>query len=343
MGVTIRDIAKEAGVSASTVSRVMNGNAAISEETRLKIQETMKRMNYHPNSRARNFANGITNTIALVIDAEDETTFSNTLFNRSVYAIERIAQKNGYNLLITNDADETKHSISTLVYEKKADGLILPSSSVREKLLDMLQEEQFPFVVLGEPDICRDTIAWVDVDNYEGSRTAVRHLTERGYRGIAFLTEGRDTVFARRREAGYCDALKAAGIAQSSVFILDGCCLEATAARLVDSVRKHRTDAVICSNNLLAYQVLKMAAENGISIPEELGVVTFDNYPLAEYMSPPLTVIDIDTYRLGEEAAELLIGKISSDISSDAAGKRVSVIDTRIICRKSSEREGWNE
>lgn len=336
MGATIRDIAKEVGVSASTVSRVINGNAAISEETRVKIQESMKKMNYHPNSRARNFANGITNTIALVIDAEDENTFSNTFFNRSVYAIERIAQKNGYNLLITNDADETKHSVSTLVYEKKADGLILPSSSVREGLLDILREEHFPFVVLGEPDICSDIIAWVDVNNYEGSKMAVRHLMEKGYRQIAFLTEGRNTVFARRREAGYCDALNMAGIPHNDVFILDNCCDEATVSRFIYSVRQHHTDAVICSNNMIAYQVLKIAAENGISVPEELGVVTFDNYPLAEYMSPQLTVIDIDTYRLGEEAATLLIERLNSNMIE----KRISVIDTKMICRKSSEKEG---
>lgn len=130
----------------------------------------MKELNCHPNSRARNFANGITNTIALVIDAEDENTFANTFFNRSVYAIERVAQKNGYNLLITNDMDEKGSSITSLVYEKKVDGLIFPSSSIRKELTDLLEKEQFPFVVLGEPEEFPDRLDWVDINNYEGGK-----------------------------------------------------------------------------------------------------------------------------------------------------------------------------
>ena len=103
MSVTIKDIAKRVGVAPSTVSRVVNGSASISEETKSRILQVMEEMNYHPNSLARNLVNGSTFCIGLIMDARDEGTFSNTFFNRSVYAIEKVTQANGYNLLIAND------------------------------------------------------------------------------------------------------------------------------------------------------------------------------------------------------------------------------------------------
>lgn len=360
MGATIRDIAKLVGVSASTVSRVINGNTAISQETRIKIQEAMKELNYHPNSRARNLANGITNTIALVIDAEDENTFANTFFNRSVYAVETAAHNNGCNLLITNDNDEKGKSISTLVYEKKVDGLILPSSSIREGLLELLEKEAFPYVVLGEPEIGARELAWVDINNRDGGRKAVTHLLEQGYRKIAFVAENTDTVFSRERIAGYEEALaeqmkdsentickkemsgsqpktetsKPVSRTGESMIFTCGEDAGGMVGQVVDAAKKRMIDAVICCNNILAYHVMKGLREAEISVPDRVGVVTFDNYPLAEYMDPPLTVVDVDTYRLGKEAADMLFRKIGGEAAENDA---VS-IDTEIIIRNSSKR-----
>lgn len=335
MGATIKDIAKMVGVSASTVSRVINGNAAISEETRTRIQEAMKELNYHPNSRARNLANGITNTIALVIDAEDENTFANTFFNRSVYAIERAAQKNGYNLLITNDMDEKGSSITSLVYEKKVDGLILPSSSIRKKLTDLLEKEQFPFVVLGEPEVFSEKLDWVDINNYEGGKKAVCHLLEQGYKRVAFVSEEDRTVFAKRRIAGFLDGFREKNIDLDSVEVLIcGQDYRGLINNVKRGVEEKRIDAVLCSNNILSYHILKGMREAKIPVPGKLGMVTFDNYPLAEYMEPPLTAVDVDTYRLGEIAADGLIRKINNR----EVERRNVLIDTELIKRASSER-----
>lgn len=335
MGATIKDIAKMVGVSASTVSRVINGNAAISEETRTRIQEAMKELNYHPNSRARNFANGITNTIALVIDAEDENTFANTFFNRSVYAIERAAQKNGYNLLITNDMDEKSSSITSLVYEKKVDGLILPSSSIRKKLTDLLEKERFPFVVLGEPEVFSEKLDWVDINNYEGGKKAVCHLLEQGYQRVAFVSEEDRTVFAKRRIAGFLDGFREKNIDLDRVEVLIcGQDYRGLINNVKRGVEEKRIDAVLCSNNILSYHILKGMRKAKIPVPGKLGMVTFDNYPLAEYMEPPLTAVDVDTYRLGEIAADGLIRKINNR----EVERRNVLINTELIKRASSER-----
>lgn len=337
MTVTIKDIAKRVGVSPSTVSRVANGSTAISEETRQKILEAMEEMNYHPNSLARNFATGSTSTIGLVIDAEEENTFSNAFFNRSVFAIEAVAQANGYNLLITNNReDKNRTAVKSLVLENKVDGIILPSSSVTTKLINLLIDEDFPFLVLGEPEIEKDRISWVDVNNFAGSEMAVKHLAGMGYRRIAFVFENLNTVFAKNRLAGYQEGLKKESLPCMAEFILtcneNNKDLETKLNKIM--TKDEKPDAFICSNNVIAFQVLKFLKGRKIVVPDEVGVVTFDNYPFAEYMDPPLTAVDVDTYTLGEQAANNLLSKIKR---ADG-GNQQTVISTKLILRQSSQR-----
>jgi DNA-binding LacI/PurR family transcriptional regulator len=335
--VTIKDIAKKVGVSPSTVSRVANGSRAISEETRQRILDAMEEMQYHPNSLARNFANGSTNTIGLVIDAEEESTFSNAFFNRSVFAIEAVVQANGYNLLITNNREnKNRTAVNSLILENKVDGIILPSSSVTSKLINLLIEEDFPFLVLGEPEIEKDRISWVDINNTAGSELAVKHLADMGYEKIAFLFENLDTVFAKNRLSGFLEGLKKESLPCIEEFIKtcneDMGDLDIELEKMISGEMK--PDAFICSNNIIAFQVLKFLKSRKIRVPEEIGVVTFDNYPFAEYMDPPLTAVDVDTYTLGEQAASNLLNKIKRTDS----GNRQTVISTRLILRQSSHR-----
>lgn len=337
MAATIKDIAKMVGVSPSTVSRVVNGTAPISEETRAKIREAMRELNYHPNSTARNLASGSSFTIGLVIDAKDEGTFSNSFFNRSVYAIEKVLQENSYSLLITNNRlsqsqQEGKSSIQSLVYEKRVDGLIIPPVSLDEKTAQFLKEQDFPFVVLGEPDVGQKEITWVDVDNKKGSKEAVLHLEQQGFRKIALIVKNKKTVFARNRISGYREGIL--GVCPGKVICTEEN-YEEMESEIVRLFCEGKADAFLCSNNEIAYHVLLALHRERIRIPEEAGVVTFDNYPIAPYMDPPLTAVDVDTSELGKVAAQLLIQKIRD---SDTA-KRQVLIGTRLLPRMSSLRK----
>lgn len=346
MAATIKDIAKMVGVSPSTVSRVVNRTAPISEETQEKIREAMKKLNYHPNSTARNLASGASCTIGLVIDAADEGTFANSFFNRSVYAIEKVVQEHSYSLLITNNRPGS--SIRSLVYEKRVDGLIIPPASLDEETVRFLEEEHFPFVVLGEPAIDQMRMTWVDVDNRRGSREAVSHLSQQGFRRIVMIVRNDRTVFARNRIRGYQDGVaeicspqvicveepdgrRSRPEQEDAEFWTDGQAakMEQLAVRLVS---EGKADAFLCADNEIAYHVLRALHGAGCRVPEDAGVVTFDNYPLAPFMDPPLTAVDVDTSRLGKAAAELLIQSIHE---ADRPPRQV-LIGASLIRRMSS-------
>lgn len=339
MATTINDIAKKVGVSASTVSRVITGKSVISEDTKNKILIAMKELNYHPNSLARSFATGSSQAIALIVDATDDNeNFSNYFFNRSVFGIEQICQDNGYNLIISNDtnAQEEHSPIEKLILERKVDGLILPSSSVSSNLVKELNKTNFPFVVLGEPSLCQNQTSWVDVNNMQGGLHAVRHLVESGYASIGIIGGREDQVFFSNRLRGYKTGLEEYHLQVKEDWILFS---DGTADSSYDLVSKllqtsSYPEAFICNDNIVAFGALKAIKSNGLSTPNEIGIISFDNFPLAEYLDPPLSVIDIDTYSLGKQAASILFQKIQKNV-----GDLQILIATTLIERESTQRK----
>ena len=337
MAATIKDIAKRVGVNPSTVSRVINGTAAISEETKKKIMAAMKELDYHPNIQARSLVNGNTFTIGLVMDAGNSDAYANTFFIKSVSAIEHVTQRMGYNLLIANNAEsERGNAVRNLVLEHKIDGIILPVSGITQELTALLTENNFPFVVMGEPDEFYHGKNWVDMDNEEGGRLAVGHLLQRGYRHPVLFIENEDNIFEKKRIRGFIKELQNHGLSADENDVTECAAGEAVIAEKVKALsEKHpKADSIICTNNIVAYHVLRELRKNRIAVPEQMGIVTFDNYPLAEYLDPPLTAVDINTYLLGERAAATLFDMIRHQNGKEEA----ILIKTSIIERKSTEK-----
>lgn len=337
MAATIKDIAKKVGVNPSTVSRVINGTATISEETKKKIIAAMKELDYHPNIQARSLVNGNTFTIGLVMDARNSDAYANTFFIKSVSAIENVTQRLGYNLLITNNTEsERGNAVKNLVLEHKIDGIILPVSGITEELVDLLTETRFPFVVMGEPDEFYSGRNWIDMDNEEGSRLAVEHLLRCGYRHPILFIENKNNIFEKKRIGGFIKELQNSGLAPSKSDVIECASSGTDIADQIKALLESHTevDSIICTNNIVAYHVLLELRKNKISVPEQMGIVTFDNYPLAEYLDPPLTAVDINTYRLGEQAASTLFDMIKHQDRKEEA----ILIGTKIIARKSTEK-----
>lgn len=329
MASTIHDVAKLAGVNSSTVSRVINGKATITDETKEKIYAAMKQLDYHPNSVARSLASGMSGAIGVVVDAEDVDAFSNVFFSRSLFAIEQVAQSLGHNVIIANGGKHAADAIEALMLERKVDGLILPPSTVKPSLLAKIGD--FPYVVLGQPDSAKQDASWVDNNNEQGAELAVQHLLSKGYRRVAYIGGMQKAGFVKRRVGGYRNALPKG--CEPAVFPTDGTPEDAYRVAVALLAEKNAPDAVLCNDNLVAFGFLRACKECGVEVPSRLGIVTFDNYPLAEYTDPPLTTVDIDTALLGEQTARLLFTRIERRTINQQI-----LLGASIIERQSSDR-----
>ena len=325
---TIKDIAKKVGVSTSTVSRALTGRATISEETRRRISQAVEELNYHPNAIARNLANGIARTVCLLIDAsEDSGAFSNAFFTNSVFGIEKAVQKCGYDLLITGCFDgKVSKTLDKLILERKTDGIIIPPSLACKSVLDKLIGGHIPFVVLGEPQKQSSMCSWVDINNSQGGMIAAQHLLDNGYERLAFFGGKETDGFVQRRLGGFIESLETNGRKAEEVSFLND---EHSA---IDVLSSGRFDGFVCIDNFAAFEILKAAKTLNLDVPNDVGVVTFDNYPIAPYMDPPLSCIDIDTLAQGAEATRILINQING------SHPQQSLISTELIERASSRR-----
>ena len=336
MSATIKDVAKAAGVSPSTVSRVLNKTAPISEATRKRIYEAMDELKYVPNDIARSFASGSAKAIAIAINVADAPAYSNSFFNNTVFGIETAAHKNGYNLIVTgaNDEHSGMSSIEKLVMSKKIDGLVLPVSMLEPSILRLITDNGFPCVILGRLRTNSSNISWVDIANAQAGAAAAEHLLSRGYKRIAFLSDGEKELFNQDRLEGYCTALRAAGIEPEPEYIIHTASSLANGKRCIEKLlsRDEAPDAVICGDDKLALAALRTAKAAGLRVPEDFGVLCFDNTEVTELAEPGLTAVDVDTFELGRLAAENLLHLIEKPDS----GAKQSRLTTKVIERQST-------
>ena len=332
MSATIRDVARLAGVNPSTVSRVINEKSVITAETRERVYSAMAQLDYHPNSLARSLVSGLAGAIGMVLDTGDDGAFNNAFFGSSQYAIEQVAQAHGYHLLIANGGERALETVTELVLGKKVDGLILPPSAATPQVLARISD--FPHVILGQPDEDLRLNTWVDVDNRSGAALATAHLLEQGYRRVAYFggmhTGGMG--FIRRRLQGYQAALPAG--CPSRMLPTDAAPDSAYRTALACLAEAEHPDAFVCDDNFAAFGLLRAARDRGLRVPQDIGIAAFNNAPLAEYLDPPLTAVDIDTAMQGRQTAQLLFEQIAQKTPL-----RQVLVAPRLIVRASSVRE----
>lgn len=337
---SIKDVARAAGVSTSTVSRIINNNPLISAETRERTLKVMKELNYVPNSMARGLSNQKAFTVALLVNISEPKAYSNPFFYEVIHGIETIVYGKGLCLIIANVKSSMKNEnmLDWLIHGKRTQGVVLPSAIVDTQMVRDLKNMKFPFVVLGEPADCTEPIDWVDINNRQGGRQAVGHLLKQGYRNIAFIGGSRREIFNRNRLAGYREALEAVGIAYDPEYVKEGESSKEGGRMMAQELLKlpQRPDAVICGDNFLSLGAIKAAGEAGLGIPRDLGVLSFDNFPIAELAEPALTTVDIDVFEMGVQAANMLFKRIENP----SAREQQSLIATRIEERESTKRVG---
>ncbi len=333
--VTIKDVAREAEVSPSTVSRVISDSSQISCETKEKVRTVMDRLGYHPNAIARSLVNQRCNSIGLVMSRPTDRALANPFFTDMIQGIAASTQQENFSLMLTS-ADsyesETREALN-LVKKRQVEGLILMASRISGDLINTLVRENYPFVLVGRSREHSD-IPRVDNNNIRAVKDAMIKLIAKGYSNIAFLSGPKDFVVCQDRLQGYREALVEAGLAYRPELVSYAeFSYEAGLKEAHDLfIRSRRQiDLVFCADDLLALGALRAVETRGLKVPEDIGVIGFNDTPAASLVNPGLTTVRIPIKEMGKRAAQMLISVIEDH---NYQGEEV-IIPTEIIWRNS--------
>ena len=307
MPVTIKDVAKAAGVSPSTVTRVIQNKSTISDETKKRVRKTMKELNYHPNLNARSLVSSYTQVIGLVLPDDSDAFYQNPFFPSVLRGIAQVASENHYAIQIATGKDEKErlNAISQMVYGKRVDGLIFLYAQENDPLVKLVSEEQFPFLILGKS--LSPFIPLVDNDNIQAGFDATEYFIKKGCNRIAFIGGAKKLYVTQDRLTGYEQALQEHKLPLDSqrTFFADEF-LEERGYKFSKCLFKHdpQTDAIITTDSLLAEGVCNYLNEHNLNIP----VLSFDS------VNPRLNLaayVDINSLSLGRTSFETILQIIS--------------------------------
>ncbi|MCM3611888.1 LacI family DNA-binding transcriptional regulator [Planococcus sp. MERTA32b] len=324
----IQQVAKHAGVSVATVSRVLNDQNTVSSKTRLKVEEAIKELNYEPSMLGRNLRNSESRIVLILIP-----TISNPFYLEIIKGIENVAISHNYNILLCEtDSDPEKENIYfDLVRKKMADGIISMDPAVNVETLKQLAEK---YAIIQCSEYGGGIgIPYVTIDNEEASYRAVKHLLQIGHTKIALMNTDEKFLYARERKMGYERALKEHGIEMNNnyIFYTKDLGFENGQQAMKKILNlKQRPTAVFAVSDLLAIGALKEINASGLSVPGDMAVVGFDKIDFSNMTNPTLTTIAQPMYKMGTTAAKMLIEKIR--------GNKVDsvVLDFELVIREST-------
>ena len=327
--VKIDDVARLAGVSPSTVSRVLNGTAVVSETKKKSIDDAIHRLGYVPNPVARGLAGGRTLTIGVLTQAIDSPFYGTAL-----RGIQDRLDPAGYSALFVNGNwnAATEGRCLDVLRARRVDGIIVLTGRLPDKALKACARS-VPVVVTGR-NLQAPGLFSMNFDNFEGGRIATQHLIGLGHRDIAFVTGDPEHPDALDRQRGYRAALEAANIAFDPALVAPGAFHEVSGlhavGRLLDSQRKFT--AIFAANDQMANGVMLGLQRNGLRVPDDVSLVGFDDLPSSVYSIPPLTTVRQPAYELGQLAADAMLQLLSGVKPS------IEVPAPRVITRESGRR-----
>lgn len=315
MAVTIKDVAKLAGTSTATVSKVMSGSYSISKETAQRVKQVMKELNYQPNARARNFAKQATKTVVFITRLEENTGFSNPHMFEIMCGLENSLSQKGYTLCVKSvEINQVCEYVKSAFETQMADGFIIHAGVSTPELDELIYELSIPHMVIGNPNFTSH-LCWIDIDNRLAGELAAKHLLEKGYQNLAFIGGKENDQISMHRLDGVLEVLKEHDVIVPSGFVQRGESECDSAYAMVESIlaMKNRPDAIICANNYIAYGCVTALKDHQMKIPEEMGVITFDDFPFSKVLKPNLTVVNIDVFDMGMQAGKYMIQKIKKN------------------------------
>ncbi|MTE19166.1 LacI family DNA-binding transcriptional regulator [Streptomyces sp. TRM43335] len=334
---TLEQVAAYAGVGRGTVSRVINGAANVSDQTRTAVQQAIAELGYVPNRAARALAAGSTDAIALVIPEAETRLFAEPYFSGIIRGVSSELADTDMQLLLTLiRTPKERDRFAQYVTAHRVDGVLLVSVHADDPLPDLLESIEMPTVLSGRRS-GDEPVPYVDCDNTAGARAAVEHLTGRGRRAVATVTGPLDMYVAQCRLDGYRDALRAAGLEEDERLVVEGDFTEEGGRRAARELlgRRPDLDAVFCASDVMAVGALAELRESGHRVPEDVALVGFDDSAVARHTEPPLTSVRQPIEEMGRSMARALLDRIEArKTGRDDRSSRV--LPTELIRRASS-------
>jgi len=329
---TLEDIARQAGVSRSTVSRVLNQHPNVRENVRQRVLEVIEKTGYHPNAAARALASHRSWMVGLVLSRSLSAFFTDPYYPRLIQGIAQACNQENFTLglfLVSSKADEEK-IYARLSRKGYMDGVLVQSGPAGDHLIDRLIQTEVPLVIVGRPPHTNE-VSFIDVDNVRAAYTAVSHLIRLGYRGIATITGPRITAVGQDRITGYRKALEERGREVDEALIAEGDFTEMSGYFAMQRLLPARPDAVFAASDIMAIGAMRAVREAGLSVPEDVAFVGFDDLPLTSQPDPPLTTIRQPVFQFGVRAVEMLKDLIENGISP----ARQVIMETELVIRSS--------
>ena len=315
MSTTIRDVAREAAVSTSTVSKVLNNWTTISPETTRRVKDAIKKLNYVPNSRAVSFASRSTRNIIFLASLIKDSAFQNPHMYEILCGARQELAKAGYTLMIQDipPGEDPCRFLAELISQKVGDGILLHGSAYSPSMAQILLDQQFPHILIGHPER-GSRICWIDTNNGMAGEYSALYMIERGYTQTAFIGGYKNDAISAQRLNGFLGAMQDYGYSVPEDYI----CFTDSSKEGGEKAMEHLLRlappprAVVCENNTLAVGAIQAINQQQLNVPSQIALLTFDKYPYSQIITPAPTIVDIDVYDLGIQAAVMLLRKIEN-------------------------------
>lgn len=308
---SIKDVARESGVSYKTVSRVINGEDDVSPTTRARVQEAITALGYRPHHAARSLRSGRTATLGFIIHHRTDRFLSNPFMDELVAGVVDAAARSGYAVLLDLEGRQDRAQPRAALSGRRVDGTVVLDARTPSPLVPQLRATGAPSVVLANREL-DPSIGWIDADFRGGAERLMRHLLDLRHRTIAHLTDDPALASTRGRRRGYEAALTAAGIAVDPQLMVLAGHLRDHGYAATERIMTERPDvtALFCVNDLTAFGAIDWLRGRGLRVPEDVSVTGYDDIAQAPHSDPPLTTVHLPWYEMGTAAVELVIGAV---------------------------------
>jgi LacI family transcriptional regulator len=334
MAPTLEEVAQLAGVSRSTVSRVINDHPSVRPETRERVWQAIRKSGYQPHAVARSLVTNRTQIIGMVIPEAVTTLFTDPFFPLLLRGATEACNTHHYQLLLSlfDDPARQEEMYQRILRSGYLDGVILASTSLDDPLIPDLLRDRIPFVSVGRHP--NERVHYVDADNVAGARMAVEHLIRLGHQRIATITGRLDMTAGQDRLEGYRQTLKAHRILVEEDLIVEGDFTENSGMVAMQQLLSNSPSAVFIASDMMAIGALQALRQAGCQVPQDVALVGFDDIPVASAMEPSLTTVRQPIERMGSMAVEVLLSMLEGPSEEEALAHRI-ILPPELVIRAS--------